>query len=50
MEESMKQKLKIKNIILITVLSLIQIQSLDLPEYLLIAYPNLKDFHLLKLK
>ena len=46
MEESMKQKLKIRNINLIIVLTLIQIQSLDLPEYFLIAYPNLKEFRL----
>ena len=40
----MKQLLKISNIISITVLNLIQIQNLDLSEYLLIDYPNLKDF------
>ena len=45
MEEPMKQKLEIK-IISITVLNLIQIQNLDLSEYLLIGYPILKDFPL----
>ena len=44
MEEPMKQKMEIKNIISITVLNLIQIQNQDLSEYLLIDYPNLKDF------
>ena len=38
----MKQILKIRNIISITVLNLIQIQSLELSDYLLIDYPNLK--------
>ena len=42
----MKQNLKIRNIISITVLNLIQIQNLDLSENLLIDYPNLNDFHL----
>ena len=46
MEESMKQILKIRNIISITVLNFIQIQKLDLSEYLLIDYPNLKNFQL----
>ena len=46
MEEPMKQKLEIKDIISITVLNLIQLQNLDLSEYLLIGYPNLKDFRL----
>ena len=46
MEEPMKQKLEIKNIISITVLNLIQLQNLDLSEYLLIGYPNLNDFRL----
>ena len=46
MEEPMKQNLKIRNIISITVLNLIQIQNLDLSENLLIDYPNLNDFHL----
>ena len=46
MEEPTKQKLKIRNIILITVLNLIQIQNQGLSEYLLIDYPNLKDFQL----
>ena len=46
MEEPMKQKLEIKNILSITVLILIQIKNLDLSEYLLIGYPNLKDFRL----
>ena len=50
MEEPMKQKLKIRNIISITVLNLIQLQNLDLSEYLLIDYPNLKDFRLLILQ
>ena len=43
MEEPMRQKLEIKNILSITVLNLIQIKILDLSEYLLIGYPNLKD-------
>ena len=42
----MKQKLKTRNIISDTVLNLIQIQNLDLSEYLLIDYPNYKDFRL----
>ena len=42
----MKQKLEIRNINLITVLNLIQIQNPDLSEYLLIVYPNLIDFRL----
>ena len=42
----MKQKLKIRNIISITVLNLIQTQNQGLSEYLLIKYPNLKDFQL----
>ena len=46
----MKQKLEIMNIISITVLNLIQIQNLDLSEYLLIHYPKLKDFQLFILK
>ena len=46
MEEPMKQNLKIRNIISITVLNLIQIQNLDLSENLLIDYPNLNDLHL----
>ena len=45
-EESMKQKLEIKNILSTTVLNLIQIKNLDLSEYFLICYPNLKDFRL----
>ena len=49
-EEPMKQLLKIRNITSITVLSLIQIQNLDLSEYLLLDYPNLKDFRLFKLQ
>ena len=40
----MKQKYKIRNIISITVLNLTQMQNLDLSDYLLIDYPNLKDF------
>ena len=46
MEESMKQKLEIRNINSITVLKLIQIQNPDLSEYLLIFYLNLIDFRL----
>ena len=46
MEEPMKLKLKIRNIISITVLNLIQIQNLDLSEYLLIDYSKLKNFPL----
>ena len=42
----MKPKLDIRNIISVTVLSLIQIQSLGLSENLLIDYPVLKDFQL----
>ena len=42
----MKQKFKIRNIISITVLNLIQIQSLDLSENFLYNYPNLKKFRL----
>ena len=42
----MKQKMEIKNINSITVLNLIQLQNLSLSEYLLIGYPNLKDFRL----
>ena len=42
----MKPKLDIRNIISVTVLSLIQIQSIGLSEYLLIDYPVLKDFQL----
>ena len=45
-EVPMKQNLKIRNIILITALNLIQIQNLDLSEYLLIDYSILKDFQL----
>ena len=46
MEEPMKQKLKKRNIISITVLNLTQLQNLDLSDYVLIDYPSLKDFHL----
>ena len=42
----MKQILKIRNIILNTVLNLIQMQNLDLSDYLFIDYPNLKNFRL----
>ena len=42
----MKHKLKIKNIISITVLNLIQIQNLDVSENFSIDYPKLKDFRL----
>ena len=41
-DEPMKQKLKTRNIFLIFVLNLIQMQNLDLPDYLLINYPNSK--------
>ena len=47
MEEPIKQKLKIRNLISTIVLILIQIQNLDLSENLSIDYPNLKDFQLL---
>ena len=50
MEEPIKQKLEIHNIISITVLILIQIQNLDLSENLFIYYPSLKDFRLLILQ
>ena len=50
MEESMEQILKIRNIISITVLNLIQMQNLDLSDYLLINNPNLKKFRLLILQ
>ena len=50
MEVPLKPQLKIKNIISITVLNLTQIQSLGLSDYLLIDYPNLKDFRLLILQ
>ena len=46
MEEPIKQKLKIRNIISIKVLILIQIHGLDLSQYQLIDYPNLEDFRL----
>ena len=39
----MKQKFKIRNIISITVLKLIQMQNLYMSQNLLINYPNLKD-------
>ena len=42
MEKSMKQILKTRNIISITVLNLIQMQNIDLSDYLLIDYPNFK--------
>ena len=42
MEEPMKQKLEIKNIISITVLNLIQIQNLDLSEYIFNRYCKFK--------
>ena len=45
----MKQKLKIRNIISVTVLNLIQIQILDFSENLLADYPSLKDFQLFML-
>ena len=44
MEEPIKQKLKTRNIISINVLNLIEIQNLDLSEYLFIDYSSLKDF------
>ena len=50
MEEPMKQKLEIHNIISITVLILIQMKNLDFSEYLFIYYPSLKDFWLLILQ
>ena len=50
MEEPMKQKLKIRNTILVTVLNLVPKQNLDLSEKLLINYPNLKDFRLFMLQ
>ena len=50
MEESMEQTLKIRNIISITVLNLIQIQNIDLSEHFWIDYPNLKDFRLFTLQ
>ena len=46
MEEPLKQKLKIRNIISVTVLRLIQKQNLDLSDYLLTVYPNSKDFQM----
>ena len=46
MVELVEQKLKTRNIILITVLSLIQTQNLYLSDYLLIDYPNSKNFRL----
>ena len=39
-------RIQIRNIILNTVLILIQITNLDLSEYLLIGYTNLKNFRL----
>ena len=45
-EEQMKKELEIRNINSITVFNLIQIQNLDLSEYLLIFYPNLIEFPL----
>ena len=42
----MEQILKISKIISITFMNLIQIKNLDLSEYLLIDYPNIKDFRL----
>ena len=50
MEEPMNQKLEIKNINSSIVLKLIQIQNLDLSEYLSIEYPKLIDFRLFVLK
>ena len=46
----MKQILKTRNIISITVLNLIQMQNLELSDYLLIDYPNLKNFRLFLLQ
>ena len=46
----MKQILKIRNIISITVLNLIQMQNLELTAYLLIDYPSLKNFPLFMLQ
>ena len=42
----MKQILKIRNIISFTVLNLIQMQNLELSDYLFIDYPSLKNFRL----
>ena len=50
MEDSMKQILKISIIILITILNLIQMQNLELSDYLLIDYPNLKNLRLFLLQ
>ena len=50
MEDSMKQILKIRIIISIAVLNLIQMQNLELSDYLLIDYPNLKIFRLFLLQ
>ena len=49
-EDPMKQNLEIKIILSVTVLNLIQIKNLDLSHYLLIGYPNLKDFRLYMLQ
>ena len=46
MEEPMKQRMKIRNIISITVLKLIQLQNLGLSEHLSIDNPYLKGFQL----
>ena len=43
-EEPKEQKTEIRNIILINVSNLIQIQNLDLPDYLSMGYPSLLDF------
>ena len=50
MEEPMKQKLKTRNIILITVLTLIQMPNLDLSDYLLTTIQILKNLRFLILQ
>ena len=42
----MNKKLEIRNFFLITVSNLVQMQSLNLSEHLLIDYQSLKDFQL----
>ena len=46
MGEPLKQKLKIRNIISVTALSLIQKQNLDLSDCLLTVYSNSKDLQM----
>ena len=50
MEEPMKQKLKTRNIILISVLTLIQMPNLDLSDYLLTTIQILKNLRFLILQ